>query len=249
MPRLVVEIPEDVSEALRLPPAEQERELRKELALALLPARRTVAGHVKPAGRRRAMAIRPASRRAQNPPPLHRRRPPGRHPLCPRPLVIRRRCSSWPRLANFGCFTNSSTRYGFLQPSGVSSLCPFPLCAPLPSGHSRERLSKIVNSANVLDQFSEDYMEEGIAQRGGSMLRVRGHFDGSQIVLDEPLPDDLPPDTPVEIAIPDRRELALRQWRAFSSDWWSRPLAADFQPAGRTWKREDLYERRGGSLS
>jgi len=35
MPRLLVEIPEDVTEALRLPPGEQERELRKELALAL----------------------------------------------------------------------------------------------------------------------------------------------------------------------------------------------------------------------
>jgi predicted HTH domain antitoxin len=35
MSKLLVEIPEDVTDALRLPPAEQERELRKELALAL----------------------------------------------------------------------------------------------------------------------------------------------------------------------------------------------------------------------
>ncbi|MFO7906824.1 MAG: UPF0175 family protein [Planctomycetota bacterium] len=35
MSRLIVEIPEDVTEALRLPPAEQERELRKELAVGL----------------------------------------------------------------------------------------------------------------------------------------------------------------------------------------------------------------------
>ncbi len=35
MPKLLVEIPEDVSDALRLPPGEQERELRRELALAL----------------------------------------------------------------------------------------------------------------------------------------------------------------------------------------------------------------------
>jgi len=35
MPKLVVEIPEDVSDALRLPPAEQEQELRKELAVSL----------------------------------------------------------------------------------------------------------------------------------------------------------------------------------------------------------------------
>jgi predicted HTH domain antitoxin len=35
MTKLLVEIPQDVTDALRLPPAEQERELRKELALAL----------------------------------------------------------------------------------------------------------------------------------------------------------------------------------------------------------------------
>jgi hypothetical protein len=76
------------------------------------------------------------------------------------------------------------------------------------------------------------------------MVRLRGHFDGTRIVLDEPLPANLPPDTPVEISIPDERELALRQWRDFSSDLWSRPLPDNFQPAGRSWKREDLYERR-----
>ena len=35
MSKLLVEIPEDVTDALRLPPAEHEHELRKELALAL----------------------------------------------------------------------------------------------------------------------------------------------------------------------------------------------------------------------
>ncbi len=35
MSQLLVEIPEDVADALRLPLTEQERELRKELALAL----------------------------------------------------------------------------------------------------------------------------------------------------------------------------------------------------------------------
>ena len=35
MSKLLVEIPEDVTDALRLPPAEHEYELRKELALAL----------------------------------------------------------------------------------------------------------------------------------------------------------------------------------------------------------------------
>ncbi len=35
MPKLIVEIPDDVADALRLPPAERQGELRKELALAL----------------------------------------------------------------------------------------------------------------------------------------------------------------------------------------------------------------------
>src|SRR3972149_1465644 len=37
MSKLLLEIPEDVAEALRLPPAERDQELRTELALALYP--------------------------------------------------------------------------------------------------------------------------------------------------------------------------------------------------------------------
>lgn len=81
------------------------------------------------------------------------------------------------------------------------------------------------------------------------MVRLRGHFDGARIVLDEPVPDDLRPDTPVQISIPDDRDVALREWRAFSHEFWSRPLPPGFQPIGRSWRREDLYERSGGGLS
>ncbi len=81
------------------------------------------------------------------------------------------------------------------------------------------------------------------------MIRLRGHFDGTRIVLDEPVPDSVHPDTPVYISVPDRRDLALREWRAFSQELWSRPLPPGFQPSGRAWKREDLYERRGRGLS
>jgi len=81
------------------------------------------------------------------------------------------------------------------------------------------------------------------------MVRVRGHFDGTQIVLDEPIPDNLRPDTPVEVCIPDERDLALREWQAFSHEFWSRPLPPNFSTGGRTWKREDLYERRGNDVS
>ena len=75
------------------------------------------------------------------------------------------------------------------------------------------------------------------------MIRLRGHFDGSKIVLDEPVPRHVGVHTPVEISIPDERELALRERQAFSREFWSRPLPADFQRTGRTWKREELYER------
>ncbi len=81
------------------------------------------------------------------------------------------------------------------------------------------------------------------------MIRLRGHFDGARIVLDDPVPDNLRPDTPVEVSVPEQRDLALREWQASSHEFWSRPLPRDFQPAGRTWKREDLHERRGPGLS
>ncbi len=81
------------------------------------------------------------------------------------------------------------------------------------------------------------------------MMRVRGHFDGAQIVLDEPLPVTVRPDTPVDVLIPDERELALREWQAFSQEFWSRPLPPHCQPTGRAWRREDLYERGGQHVS
>lgn len=50
MPRLTLNIPSDVADALRYPPSEAERELRKELALALY-ARRAL-----PFGKARQLA-------------------------------------------------------------------------------------------------------------------------------------------------------------------------------------------------
>jgi hypothetical protein len=81
------------------------------------------------------------------------------------------------------------------------------------------------------------------------MIRLRGHFDGIQIVLDDPVPENVRADTPVEITIPEERELALSEWRAFSQEFWSRPLPPDFQPTGRDWRREHLYERYRRSFS
>lgn len=81
------------------------------------------------------------------------------------------------------------------------------------------------------------------------MIRIRGHFDGTKIVLDEPVPQNVAVHSPVEVAIPDEREAALRERQAFHREFWSRPLPGDFQPTARTWKREELYERGGRYLS
>ena len=81
------------------------------------------------------------------------------------------------------------------------------------------------------------------------MTRLRGHFDGTTIVLDEPVPPALPANTAVEIVIPDRRDLALREFETFSREFWTRPLPEGAEPERRRWLREDLYERGGNSLS
>jgi hypothetical protein len=73
--------------------------------------------------------------------------------------------------------------------------------------------------------------------------RLRGHFDGSQVVLDEPIPAGLKPNAPVEIVIPGAREQALQELKRFLAELWNRPLPAGSPPAPRRWKREDLHER------
>jgi hypothetical protein len=78
------------------------------------------------------------------------------------------------------------------------------------------------------------------------MMRLRGHFDGKNIVLDEPPPPELTPDTPVEVVVAKTREQLVREWEASVKAFWERPLPPGFQPTGRReWKREDIYERRG----
>jgi hypothetical protein len=80
------------------------------------------------------------------------------------------------------------------------------------------------------------------------MTRLRGHFDGKTIVLDEPVPPLVPANTFVEIVIPDSRDLALREFENFSQEFWSRQLPAGFEPTPRSWRREDLYERGSHTL-
>jgi hypothetical protein len=75
------------------------------------------------------------------------------------------------------------------------------------------------------------------------VVRLRGHFDGNKVVLDEPAPELLKPNTPVEIVVLDDREKALAEMQAFLKDLWSKPLPPGIKPAERRWTREELYER------
>ena len=81
------------------------------------------------------------------------------------------------------------------------------------------------------------------------MTRLRAHFDGNSIVLDEPIPEDLRENTPVEVVILDDRARALRDFEAYSAEFWSRAIPGGIPPSGRSWRREDLYERGGRDLS
>jgi len=83
------------------------------------------------------------------------------------------------------------------------------------------------------------------------MTRLRGHFDGQGIVVDQPLPVGLERDTPVEIVVPDGREQLLKEFFAYLQELWSRPLPFEPKPVEkeRRWKREELYERGGKPLA
>ncbi len=73
------------------------------------------------------------------------------------------------------------------------------------------------------------------------MTRLRGHFDGRHIVLDEPLPPELRVNTTVEVVIPDAREQALRELETFLDSLWATP--APTVGGSRLWTREELHER------
>lgn len=79
------------------------------------------------------------------------------------------------------------------------------------------------------------------------MLKLRAHYDGQTVVLDDPPPACLEANTSVEVLIPNPRNRALAEWEAFSREFWARPLPLGSRPISRTWRREDLYERGTGS--
>jgi hypothetical protein len=74
------------------------------------------------------------------------------------------------------------------------------------------------------------------------MLKLRGHFDGKGIVLDEPVPKNVEINAEVEVVLLPTREQILAEWRAFHEEWWKRPYNGPIEP--RTWTREELHERR-----
>ena len=78
--------------------------------------------------------------------------------------------------------------------------------------------------------------------------RLRGHFNGQMIELDQPPPPQLTPNTRVEVIIVQTREQVLHEWVTSVKTLWARPLPPGFQPKEREWKREDLYERGGKRL-
>ena len=80
------------------------------------------------------------------------------------------------------------------------------------------------------------------------MIRLRDHYDGQQIVLDQPAPPERRVNTPVEIMVPDTREQALREWEAFLRELWSRPAPSPGQAPARRWLREEFYERGGEGI-
>lgn len=84
---------------------------------------------------------------------------------------------------------------------------------------------------------------------GGCLVtRLRGHFNGQTIELDEPPPSELKPNTPVEILVEETREQVLRDFIAFLRTRRKRSTGPS-QSTGRRWKGEELYERGGKPLA
>ena len=76
------------------------------------------------------------------------------------------------------------------------------------------------------------------------MIRLRGHYDGQHIVLDQPVPQEIQPNTLVDIVILSDRDQTLRELDQFLTDLWQRPLPFGVPPNSNRWTREELHERR-----
>lgn len=61
-------------------------------------------------------------------------------------------------------------------------------------------------------------------QQGRSaVIRLRGHFNGQHIVLDQPAPVDLKRATLVEIVVVESRDAALCELKTLLAALWQRP--------------------------
>ena len=77
-----------------------------------------------------------------------------------------------------------------------------------------------------------------------TMTRLNGVFDGNVVILDQPVPADLKPNTPVEILVPDQRLRAVAEINEFLTKLWQTPAPPGTQPSAKRWTREELHERR-----
>src|SRR5689334_12706833 len=93
--------------------------------------------------------------------------------------------------------------------------------------------SKVRSFRLAMPPLSPGDRQTALLRRVPCMTRLRGHYDGRTIILDEPIPAALPANSPVVIVIPDSREQVLREFEGFSREFWSRPLPPGIEPGGR----------------
>jgi hypothetical protein len=76
------------------------------------------------------------------------------------------------------------------------------------------------------------------------MTRVNGIFDGKVVLLKQPVPAELKPNTAVEVLVPDERDKSIQEMLAFLKELWTRPVPEGVQPVAKRWTREELHDRR-----
>jgi hypothetical protein len=76
------------------------------------------------------------------------------------------------------------------------------------------------------------------------MARLNGRFDGKVVVLEQPLPAGLKPNTSVDVLVADERENALKDLTDFLTMLWQRPVPPGTQVSPQRWPREELHDRR-----
>jgi hypothetical protein len=96
----------------------------------------------------------------------------------------------------------------------------------------------------VGEQLNRRVLKYSQSAENVTMTRIKGTFDGTHVVLDAPLPVGLKPNTPVEVVVPDEREQALCDFKAFLAELWQRPVPSGVSRTSQRWTREELHARR-----